>query len=153
MKSTKVHLYWAMKNCCGTKEDFQKRVLNISKHYQVFLMLEWYVCGVMKHCANRESTVLATRSRLVVVLDTHPPNKHWRTLRLLRLTSRLSRQRWSTNMRSLPSRYVLVVHTCVQYIVEGTNVLTHYIVPWYILGGILQPPASFLPSKEDSLWK
>lgn len=35
VKSTKVHLYWAMKNCSGTKEDLQKRVLNIGKCYQV----------------------------------------------------------------------------------------------------------------------
>ena len=46
VKSTKVHLYWAMKNCCGTKEDLQKRVLNISKHYQVIVLCRIYGCSL-----------------------------------------------------------------------------------------------------------
>lgn len=34
-KSTKTHLYWAMKNCDGTGDDLRKRIMNILKHYQV----------------------------------------------------------------------------------------------------------------------
>ena len=34
-KSTKVHLYWAMRNCNGSPEDLRCKIINISKHYQV----------------------------------------------------------------------------------------------------------------------
>ena len=34
-KSTKVHLYWAMKNCDGSPEDLRHKIMNTSKHYQV----------------------------------------------------------------------------------------------------------------------
>ena len=37
-KSTKVHLYWAMKNCDSSPEvrlDLRQKIMNTSKHYQV----------------------------------------------------------------------------------------------------------------------
>ena len=34
-KSTKVHLYWAMKNCDGSPDDLQLKIMNTSKHDQV----------------------------------------------------------------------------------------------------------------------
>ena len=34
-KSTKVHMYWAMKNCTGSAEDLRQKIMNTSKHYQV----------------------------------------------------------------------------------------------------------------------
>ena len=34
-KSTKTHLYWAMKNCDGTSDNLRRRIMNITKHYQV----------------------------------------------------------------------------------------------------------------------
>ena len=34
-KSTKVHMYWAMKNCDSSSEDLRQKIMNTSKHYQV----------------------------------------------------------------------------------------------------------------------
>jgi hypothetical protein len=38
-RSTKTHLYWAMKNCDGTGSDLQKRIMNIIPHYQLMVHL------------------------------------------------------------------------------------------------------------------
>ena len=35
VKSTKVHLYWCMRNCDGTAANLQFKILNIINHYQV----------------------------------------------------------------------------------------------------------------------
>ena len=36
-KSTKVHLYWSMKNCNGSPGDLRCKIMNTSKHYQVIV--------------------------------------------------------------------------------------------------------------------
>lgn len=35
-RSTKVHLYWAMKNCNGSPENLRQKILNTSSHYEVY---------------------------------------------------------------------------------------------------------------------
>ena len=38
-KSTKTHLYWAMKTCDGTGDDLQRWIMNIIQHYQVCIRM------------------------------------------------------------------------------------------------------------------
>ena len=41
-RSTKTHLYWAMKNCDGTGSDLQKQIMNIIPHYQAHVRVYNY---------------------------------------------------------------------------------------------------------------
>ena len=41
-RSTKVHLYWCMRNCGGNPDRLRAMIMNISKHFQVCMCT--YVC-------------------------------------------------------------------------------------------------------------
>ena len=43
-KSTKVHLYYCMKNCAQSGKQLQKSILNIVKHYQVSGKIIFFHC-------------------------------------------------------------------------------------------------------------
>lgn len=52
-KSTKVHLYWCMKNCAQDPDNLRKQILNISQHYQVYLVWSY------NHYANSQASLCA----------------------------------------------------------------------------------------------
>lgn len=80
-KSTKVHLYWAMRNSNGSPEDLRHNIMNTSKHYQVCISI-MHVISVqhMLHCGR-----VFTRN----VILTHPVKNP--TMHHQRLTSQTQR--------------------------------------------------------------
>ena len=57
-KSTKMHLYRAMKTCDGTGGDLQRRIMNIIKHYQVRIRMHITFIHVHVFLINAVSLVL-----------------------------------------------------------------------------------------------
>lgn len=76
-KSTKVHLYYCMKNCNLSGDILRKNILNIVKHYQVSTVRQNNVVRInytsTAPCTLRGTTQIVIKSQPVDFLITLPP--------------------------------------------------------------------------------
>lgn len=85
--STKRHLYWCMRNCNSSPKDLQDSILNISKHYQVSILLD--TAYVLFFVSDRTSIPTATVILLAGIQPTHPARFFLPTQQQLRFMRRL----------------------------------------------------------------
>ena len=143
-KSTKVHLYWCMKNCALDPDNLRKQILNISQHYQVDLSLDYMYSIIMSthkhHCVHRATMQCVMRTPGAGNQTMSQAKCSWHTLVPLRHMSLHWRKPPSTMKQTHTAGYAVIFQSLCLCIISLLS------VPGHLLGGVLQPPAPHLPS-------
>ena len=147
-KSTKVHLYYCMKNCAQSPTKLRESILNIVDHYQVsqkciisFLCMSLHKQSFTKNKHTKCHEESACRR------PGYRPTK-------LRLTSPTAIQAYEKALKA-----TLIYRNAESYCRVSNNGFSFYnkqahlpLVSRYFLDWVLQPSAAHLPSQTYSFW-